>query len=325
MKKIIVREIFKRYPNGIVALKNISFNAEEGQIVSIIGPNGAGKTTLIKLIAGLLLPEAGEITLYINSQKFDMVRENRRIKKMIGFLPSTERSFYYRLTGYQNLEFFSILMDIDSREREKRIKESLEKVGFPLKIINKLFMTYSKGEKQKLGLARTLLNNPSVILLDEPTTGLDPLSAKEIRELIVSFKKGRIIILCSHDLKEVEEISDEVIILHKGRIIQKGSPFIIKTLFPEYNRKSVKISFINKEIFEKYADLLKRKRIDIEILVNKEKQEITLYLKKESLYNIENFFSLINSLEGISSFEIKEMSLEELFVKIFGNKNENID
>jgi len=320
--RLMIENVRKKFKNGIVALKSVSFNVNEGQICSIIGPNGAGKTTLLKIIAGLILPDEGRV-LYCDGHYTYSIIKNKDIKKITGLLPNSERSFYYRLTGRQNLEFFAMLMDIPPAKREERINKSLELVNFPRKIINNRFMTYSKGERQKLGLARALLNNPRIVLLDEPTTGLDPVSSKEIREVILSLKKGRIFVLCSHDLREVEEISDEVVILHKGKIIKKGPPTLVKQLFPEYLRREVKITFVDEESLNKSMTLIK----DFQnVTINREKREITIPLNKG--YSDKEIYKLIlftlHISECITSFRLEETSLEELFVKFFGKENESV-
>lgn len=320
LSKLIVEDIVKKYKNGIIALRGVSFKVNEGEICSIIGPNGAGKTTLIKIIAGLILPDEGKI-LYYNGHCTFSIPDDGNIKKLIGFLPSSERSFYYRLTGRQNLEFFAMLMDIPASERVERINKSLEIVNFPQKVINNMYMTYSKGERQKLGLARALLNDPKIILLDEPTTGLDVVSSREIRGVILSLKKGRIFVLCSHDLREVEEISDKVVILHEGRIIKKGAPTLVKKLFPDSLKKNVKIIFVDREAFYKNMQLVKSIK---NAVINEEKGEITLPLEQSYNNGIrELIFSILHTPECISSFKIEEISLEELFIKIFGKANEN--
>ncbi len=318
VKRIIVNNLTKIYKNKkrkVIALNNVSFEAKNGQILSILGPNGAGKTTLLKILAGLILPDAGHILL---DDEIDVIKNYEKIKRLIGFLPSSERSFYYRLTGWQNLEFFAVLMDIPPSKRKNIIKEILESIDFPEKIADRPFMTYSKGERQKLGLARALINNPPITLLDEPTSGLDPVACVEIRKLIVALKNmDKVVILCTHNLKEAEEISDYIIILNKGEIIKKGNPQILKSFV---NKKYLKISFNSKEDIKQIQNFF-HSSYNWEIYP--ERKEIRIEIKNTNFKEISSFLtSLLNYPEILNSMKVEEVSLEDLFFQLF-SKNES--
>ena len=223
----------------IEALRGVSFSVRYGEVVGLLGPNGAGKTTLIKILATLLLPDSGEA--YIAG--YDVVREAKKVRKIIGVMLSVEKGFYGKLTGRENLEYFAALYDLDLSYAKTRIKYLLNLLGLDeLGASNKLFEEYSLGMKARLALARALLRDPQVLLLDEPTLGLDPLSARRIRDLVKKLaREGKAVLLTSHNLFEVEAICDRVLLINKGLIIAEGSPEDLKNKVSRYRRVLIKL------------------------------------------------------------------------------------
>ena len=205
---------------GNLVLQDIHLSAERGNILALVGPNGAGKTTLIKILASLITPTGGKALVCGH----DVIRNPIEAKRKIGFVPSEERSFYWRLSGIQNLRFFAVLHHIRGKERDSRVMAALEAVGLHDKGTVR-FREYSSGMKQALGIARGILHDPPVLLLDEPTRSLSPDIAKKIRELIHQKAKneGRTVLISSHNLKEVEELADHIAIIHQGAIQALGS------------------------------------------------------------------------------------------------------
>jgi ABC-2 type transport system ATP-binding protein len=210
-----------------LALQDIHFSVKEGNIFALVGPNGAGKTTLLKILASLIVPTGGRALVCGH----DVIRNSIQAKKMIGFVPSEERSFYWRLSGQQNLRFFASLHNIHGKERNRRVNATLEAVGLEDKGQIR-FSEYSSGMKQALGIARGMLHDPPVLLLDEPTRSLSPDIAGKVRKLInnKAKKEGKSILIASHNLKEVEELADEISIIHHGVIKALGSLSDLKTL-----------------------------------------------------------------------------------------------
>lgn len=215
----------KAFGNKLV-LQDISFSVKEGKILALVGPNGAGKTTLLKALASLIVPTGGKALVY----GYDVIRNPVQAKKMIGFVPSEERSFFWRLSGQQNLKFFASLHNIHRKERNSKVDAALEAVGLEDKGHIR-FREYSTGMKQALGIARGMLHDPPVLLLDEPTRSLSPDVAGKIRELIhnKAGKEGKAILIASHNLKEVEELADCIAIIHHGVIVALGSLSDLKT------------------------------------------------------------------------------------------------
>lgn len=203
---------------AVEALKNVSFEIAEGEIFGLIGKNGAGKTTLTKIIATLVQPTAGEVSV----KNFDSVTEEIKVRSLIGLATAEERSFYWRLTSEQNLIFFARLYGMKDRQAGKRIAEIFEQLDLT-ELKKRRFAELSTGNKQRLAVARALLAAPPVLLLDEPTRSLDPLAAAEMRDLIRSLK-GVSVLLTSHNLSEVEELCNRVAIISKGEIRAVNTP-----------------------------------------------------------------------------------------------------
>ena len=233
MKSIRIENLSKTYPplfprlkrffrmkvdESVVALKNVSLEIEEGEIFGLIGRNGAGKTTLTKIIATLIQPTSGEVSV----KDFDSVKDEVEVRSLIGLATAEERSFYWRLSSRRNLMFFARLYGMTDKLANRKIDEVFERLNLT-ELSDRRFSELSTGNKQKLAVARALLPNPPVLLLDEPTRSLDPLAAADLRNLISSLE-GVSILLTSHNLAEIEELCSRVAIISKGEIRAIDSP-----------------------------------------------------------------------------------------------------
>jgi ABC-2 type transport system ATP-binding protein len=199
----------------VYALRDVQLSVNRGKILGLLGTNGAGKTTLLKILATLILPTSGRV----NVDGYDVVKEQEQVKNIIGLSTIEERSFYWRLTGYQNLEFFASFQGLTSGAAKSRIQQLQEQLQ--LTDLNHPFGVYSTGMRHRLGIARALLAQPQILLLDEPTRSLDPSTAHDVRHLIrdnIVGQMGCTVILTSHNLQEVEEFCDHIAILHKGQL-----------------------------------------------------------------------------------------------------------
>lgn len=215
MSVIETRELRKTY-GRIEALKGVSIRVEKGQIYGLLGQNGAGKTTLIKILLGIVRKTEGEAAL-LNHPAGDTGARRR-----VGYLPEDHQFPGYH-TGYSLMDFYGALYGVPAGERRAKIPETLELVGIAGRMHSKI-RTYSKGMKQRLGIAQALLHDPDLIILDEPTDGVDPLGRREIRELMQRLKeRGHTIFLNSHLLGEVELICDRVAILQQGTLVREGT------------------------------------------------------------------------------------------------------
>jgi ABC-2 type transport system ATP-binding protein len=198
------------------ALKSVSLTVERGEVVGILGPNGSGKSTLIRVISTLTLPDAGVVEVFgVNA-----VERPREVQRYINRV-SVEASFFKKLSSMENLIFGAKLYGVTDRESRPRIKEILEGIGFDYKRVNEPMEHLSRGMQQKIALARALLTSPMLMLLDEPTTGLDPRSKKDVQALIRSIRANHesSILLCTHDMGEAEELCDRIGILLNGELI----------------------------------------------------------------------------------------------------------
>jgi ABC-2 type transport system ATP-binding protein len=217
------RRLFRmRARAPVEALRRVSFDVREGEIFGLIGRNGAGKTTLIKIIATLVQPTRGAVTV----RGFDSVRDEGRVRAQVGVAGAEERSFYWRLTVEQNLVFFARLFGLGARAARTRITELLELLELS-DLRRRRFGELSTGNKQRMAVARALLNSPPVLLLDEPTRSLDPLAAARMREIIGSLARGPrsvTVLLTSHNLAEVEQLCERVAVISRGRIRAVDTP-----------------------------------------------------------------------------------------------------
>ncbi len=204
----------------VTALDGIDLKIKEGELFGIVGPNGAGKSTIVRILCGALRPSKG--TMRVNG--YDILHDPIKVKSSIGYLPE-EPNLYERLTARELLEFFGNLYDV--KDLGERITELLNFVGLTDRADYKI-STFSKGMRQRLAIARTLLNDPPFLILDEPTMGLDPGSAKSIREFIYNQKRKKTILLCTHYLDEAEELCDRMAILNYGKIVVVGTPDELK-------------------------------------------------------------------------------------------------
>lgn len=202
----------------IKAVDNINLNIKKGEIFGLIGPNGAGKTTTLKILSTLIIPDEGKITI----NGYDVIKDADMVRGNVGLLTGEfTRSLYWRLTGLQNMKFFGKLKGI--WDPDDRINELLELFDLD-KIKNERIMKYSTGNKHKIALAVGLLNNPPVVFLDEPLTGIDPVTAYEIKNLVRNKFNDKTIIWASHNLYEVEEMCNRIALINNGRIILEGEP-----------------------------------------------------------------------------------------------------
>jgi ABC-2 type transport system ATP-binding protein len=246
MSAISIRNLSKTYPvpfrrlraffrrpvkDPVEALRDVSFEVETGEIFGLIGRNGAGKTTLTKIVATLVQPTTGSVSVHGH----DSVRNDEDVRYHIGLATAEERSFYWRLTSEQNLMFFARLHGLSDRVAKQRIKDVFSKLELD-EVARRRFGEMSTGNKQRLAVARAMLASPPVLLLDEPTRSLDPLAAARMRDLIYSLAEQDppvTILLTSHNLAEVETLCARVAIISRGRIRAIDTPRNLRDLTSE--------------------------------------------------------------------------------------------
>jgi ABC-2 type transport system ATP-binding protein len=231
-----IRRVFtprKREP--VTALDGVSLAIPLGEVHGLLGPNGAGKTTLVKILSTVLLPTSGRALVCGH----DVVAETRAVRPLIGIVFGGERGLYTRLSARQNLEYWGALYRLSSTEIKTRSATLLDRVGLTERADQRV-EEFSRGMKQRLHLARGLMGDAKVLFLDEPTTGMDPLAAREFRSLISELKgEGRTILLTTHDMVEAETVCDRVTLIDRGRILATETPRSLGTLISRFQRIDV--------------------------------------------------------------------------------------
>ncbi|MDD4161863.1 MAG: ABC transporter ATP-binding protein [Methanothrix sp.] len=220
----VIRNTGKR--DVLTTLEGVNITVRKGEVLGLLGPNGAGKSTLIKILCTLILPTEGNA--YVNG--YDVVKEGQKARSSIGFVTTDERSFYWRLSGRENLQFFATLHNLPQAQVKDRIDELLDVVHLKNRA-DEPFLNYSAGMKQRMAIARGLLNDPKVLFMDEPTRSLDPGAAKSLRDFIrehIVEERGKTVFISTHQLDEAEQLCDKVAILDEGRIKVQGSPAELK-------------------------------------------------------------------------------------------------
>ncbi|MGV8175488.1 MAG: ABC transporter ATP-binding protein [Methanothrix sp.] len=215
----------------ITTLDGISLKVKEGEVLGLLGPNGAGKSTLIKILCTLILPTKGNAFI----KGYDVVKESKEARSRIGFITTDERSFYWRLSGRDNLRFFATLHNMPQSLAKTRVEELLDVVLLKSRA-DEPFLNYSAGMKQRMAIARGLLNDPDVLFMDEPTRSLDPTSARNLRAFIkehIAMQSGKTVLISTHQMDEAEQLCDRVAILDQGRIKAQGSPAELKCSLPQ--------------------------------------------------------------------------------------------
>ena len=306
---IQVENISKKYGN-FIAVDNISFEIDEGEIVGFLGPNGAGKSTTMNMITGFIEPSKGRISI----DGYDISKKAKKAKMQIGYMPEGV-PLYSDLTVKEFVTYMSELKNCDKKNKKENVQKVLEETGL-LEVQNKLTKNLSRGYKQRVSMAGALVGNPKVIILDEPTVGLDPKQVTEIRALIKDLGKKHTVILSSHILSEVSQICNRVIIINKGKIIAIDTPENLEKKVVNNNA-----IYVTVEDPENRMENIKEKInniIEIKLLTENEdktkKYEITgekdIDLRKEIF---ETF-----AKEGITIFEMKkaDATLEDAFMKL---------
>lgn len=340
---IQVENIIKKYGN-FVAVNNINFEIEEGEIVGFLGPNGAGKSTTMNMITGFIEPTSGKIIV----DGYDISKKPKKAKKQIGYMPEGV-PLYSDLTVKEFVTYMAEIKNVDKKEKKQMVQKVLEETGL-LDVQNKLNKNLSRGYKQRVSMAGALVGNPKVIILDEPTVGLDPKQVTEIRALIKKLGENHTVILSSHILSEVSQICNRVIIINKGQIVAIDTPenlekkvvkdnsVYVTVEDPENKMENIKEKLENvKEVklIEEYEDKTKKYMItaneDIDLRKNifevLAKEQITIFEMKKADATLEDaFMELIKDTKLEAKEETnkdkKEDNAEENITEESTNKTE---
>lgn len=313
---IEVKNVTKKYGN-FTAVDNISFNVKDGEIVGLLGPNGAGKSTTMNMITGFI--EATEGDIIVNG--YDISKKSGKAKKQIGYMPEGVPS-YQELTTKEFVKYMAELKIVDRKTRKEEIENVIKQTGLE-EVQNKLIKNLSRGYKQRVSMAGALVGNPDVLILDEPTVGLDPKQILEIRNLIKELGKKHTVILSSHILSEVSQICERVVIINKGKIVAIDTPENLETKTQNKNVLYVTVEDKN----EKMLNLKDKVKDMQELEYVKDNEDGTKQYKIVSNADIDLRKTLFDILpkEEITIFELKkaEVSLEDAFMKLIDDRQEN--
>ncbi len=311
---IELKNVTKKYGN-FKAVDNISFKIEKGEVVGFLGQNGAGKTTTMKMITGLIEPTNGEI--FIEGEKI-----SRKSRKCIGYMPENT-PLYQELTVKEFIDYMAELKGLKRQERKQQVQKLITDLGLA-DVGNKLIRNISRGYKQRVSLSGALIGNPDILILDEPTVGLDPKQVIEIRNLIKSLRKNHTVFISSHILSEISQMCQKVIIINKGKVVAIDTP---NNLENKIARNSIVINIEDpneniEKIKEKIPEIIEIK------FINKLEKDIKQYeiFVKENADIRKKLFEILPQ-KNISILELKnsEVGLEEAFIKLIESEGGNKD
>ncbi|MEI3436077.1 MAG: ABC transporter ATP-binding protein [Clostridia bacterium] len=306
---IEVKNITKKYGN-FTAVDNINFKIEEGEIIGLLGPNGAGKSTTMNMITGYIEPTEGEIIV----NGYDISKKPKKAKAQIGYMPEGV-PLYSDLTVKEFVTYMAELKKVDRKTRKEKVEKIIEQTGLK-DVEKKLTRNLSRGYKQRVSMAGALVGEPKILILDEPTVGLDPKQITEIRALIKELGKTHTVILSSHILSEVSQICNKVIIINKGKIVAIDTPENL-----EKKVESNNTTYVTVEDTENKMETIKEKIPEIkDIKLIKENEDGTKQYVLESEKDVDLRKIVFNEFakENITIFEMKkaDTTLEDAFMKL---------
>ena len=302
--------VIKRTAREIVAVEDVSFEIQEGELFGLLGPNGAGKTTTTKMLTTLLIPTSGTAAV----KGFDVVRDADQVRRRIGFIFGGERGLYWRLSGIDNLRYFASLYNVDPDTTKKRIEYLLDMVGLNGRGEEKV-QGYSRGMKQRLHVARTLLHNPDILFLDEPTLGLDPVGAREFRQVILNLQsEKKTILLTTHYMFEADALCDRIAVINHGRIIALDTPGGLKSQVRDLNVVEVETFGLPEPILEKLRSLPFVDALSVE---DHDQRQMLLV---QTVRGAEAVPDIMAAIEGqrVGRVVVREPTLEDAYVRLVG-------
>lgn len=296
----------------VEALKGITFTVNKGEIFGLLGPNGAGKTTMIKILTTMLIPTSGKVSV----MGLDPVSEHMQLRPHINFILGGERNLYWRLSAYDNLAYFSDLYKVPRHEQKQRINDLLELVGLQ-DVANQKVETFSKGMKQRLQIARGLVNKPEILFLDEPSIGLDPVSARKLREILRQLNdSGTTILLTTHYMYEADELCDRIAFIDKGELIAIDTPQNLKKKTDQISIVECKIVGVEDNKLDALAALPTIHHVQIE----HQDYFISIRLHTNEPQAVIPFIYELLKDEEMMDLSITKPSLEDVYVSIIGGK-----
>lgn len=301
----------------IVAVDHVYLQIRRGELFGLLGPNGAGKTTAIRMICTLLRPTSGTARIW----GFDVTRSPDEVRRRIGVVLMGERSVYWRLTGRENLEYFAALYQVPSQVARRRIAELLDRVELTPRA-DDLVERYSTGMRQRLALIKAMVHDPPVLLLDEPTTGLDPQAARNIRDLIRHLHRpeGKTIILTTHYMEEADQLCERIGVIDQGKIIALDAPQALKRSFSQGPVLRLELDEVTAEVETALRKLAGDKQVTIDDSTADGGCEVTVHLSdvRDALPKAVETVSRTGA--RVRHLRLMEASLEDVFIALTGRR-----
>ncbi len=304
--------VFNRKKKTVKAVQDISFEIADGELFGLLGPNGAGKTTTVKMLTTLLIPTGGTARIL----GLDIIKDAEKVRPRIGFIFGGERGLYWRLNATDNLRYFASLYYIDPAISKKRIPYLLEMVGLKDRADEKV-EGYSRGMRQRLHIARALLHDPQVLFLDEPTMGLDPVGARELRQTVRNLQnEKKTILLTTHYMFEADALCQRVAVINKGEIVAMDTPARIKDTVNDLSVVEIEVFGIPPETFEKIKSL---PVVESASLEDRDQRQLLLV---HTSRGAEAVPILVAELQGLKMGKVttREPTLEDAYVRLVGGE-----
>jgi ABC-2 type transport system ATP-binding protein len=308
--------IIRKKRKDVTALDGVNLDIQSGELFGLLGPNGAGKTTITRILATVLLPTSGTAEVF----GLDIAKEVKKIRPHIGIVFGGERGLYWRLSGKDNLQYFADLYKVPPEISKRRIPELLELVGLSDRA-NERIEGYSRGMKQRLHIARGLIHDPELLFLDEPTIGLDPLAARDLREVIRGLNQaGKTIFLTSHYMFEVDALCNRVAVMSRGKILIQDTPSALKRLVANLEVVEIECFGIPAVLIEKI-----RSHPCVEA-VNVERLDQSQLLQIQAPAGAELVKEFLGILEGVQVRKVvtRQPTLEDAYVKLVGEESKKV-
>lgn len=298
------------------AVDGVSLQIERGEIFGLLGPNGAGKTTTIRMLCTLLEPTSG--TAIVNG--FDIVSQATEVRQSLGTVLAGERSIYWKLTGRENLEYFAALYHMPPSTARPRIDELLQRMEL-VDRADELVEKYSTGMKQRIAISKALLARPPILLLDEPTLGLDPQAARKVRELITEFKaEGHTILLTTHYMEEADQLSDRIGIIDQGKIIALDTPSALKNRIQQKDVIKMEIAGWNDALATPIERLPGVENLVARHLGSESLYEVSLHVQNSREVMPGLIASVNHNGTQLVNMNIVKPSLEDVFISLTGKQ-----
>ena len=303
--------MLRKRTKNVDALRGVSFSVEPGELFGLLGPNGAGKTTTIKILTTLLLPTSGSARVL----GYDVTRQARQIRGRIGYVFGGDRGLYDRLSGLDNLRYFADLYRVPARSRRQRIELLLELVDLRGREHERV-ETYSRGMKQRLHIARGLLHDPEILFLDEPTIGLDPIGARELRNTIAGLRDvGKTILLTTHYMYEADVLCKRIAVIADGAFVATGTPSDLKTVVEDRTIVEIETFGVTDEVVGRLRRIPGVKGVGVET------REHAQVLLVQSASGAEIVRALLNQLGDADTGRVitREPTLEDAYIELVGS------